>query len=207
MKGRSGAGTRSQAGSHLRSQVRIIGGQWKRTPLPVVATAGLRPTPDRVRETLFNWLHHLLDGRWQDRVFLDLFAGTGALGFEAASRGAGQVVLVESAGRALQALQQVKDKLGAEQIAIRQADALRFLNAAADASFDVIFLDPPYSQDALATLLPACSRLLKQRGLVYAESDKPLFSTNDSGLEGWEVVRSDKAGTVHFYLLHCIKVA
>ncbi|MDO9219246.1 MAG: RsmD family RNA methyltransferase, partial [Lacisediminimonas sp.] len=77
-------------------QVRIIGGQWKRTPLPVVSVEGLRPTPDRVRETVFNWLNHLIDGRWQDKLVLDLFAGTGALGVEAASRGAQKVVMVET---------------------------------------------------------------------------------------------------------------
>src|SRR5688572_8341477 len=77
-------------------QVRIIGGQWKRTPLAVVGAEGLRPTPDRVRETVFNWLNHLLDGQWDSVACLDLFAGTGALGFEAASRGAGKVVMVES---------------------------------------------------------------------------------------------------------------
>ena len=73
-------------------QVRIIGGVWKRTPLPVINAEGLRPTPDRVRETVFNWLNHLLDGGWQRMACLDLFAGTGALGFEAASRGAAKVV-------------------------------------------------------------------------------------------------------------------
>src|SRR6476469_1170465 len=82
--------------THPPQQVRIIGGQWKRTPLPVLDRDGLRPTPDRVRETVFNWLGHLLDGNWATVRCLDLFAGTGALGFEAASRGAQQVTLVES---------------------------------------------------------------------------------------------------------------
>src|SRR5437868_8259418 len=85
-------------------QVRIIGGQWKRTPLPVLDAEGLRPTPDRVRETLFNWLNHLIDGQWANIACLDLFAGTGALGFEAASRGAAKVVLVEASDLAARQL-------------------------------------------------------------------------------------------------------
>ncbi|MDO8298638.1 16S rRNA (guanine(966)-N(2))-methyltransferase RsmD [Lacisediminimonas sp.] len=188
-------------------QVRIIGGQWKRTPLPVVSVEGLRPTPDRVRETVFNWLNHLIDGRWQDKLVLDLFAGTGALGFEAASRGAQKVVMVETAGPALRVLEQVKDKLDAGQVSILKTDALRYVRSAAAASYDVIFLDPPYSLELLPALLPACARLLKPGGLVYAESDKAFPQHAGSWMDGWEVVRSDGAGAVCFYLLHCIKVA
>jgi 16S rRNA (guanine(966)-N(2))-methyltransferase RsmD len=108
-------------------QVRIIAGQWKRTPLPVAAIDGLRPTPDRVRETLFNWLEHLQLRRWDNRRCLDLFAGTGALGFEAASRGAAEVVMVESHPAALKNLQAVRDKLQAQQVFLRQGDAARLL--------------------------------------------------------------------------------
>ncbi|WP_241673217.1 16S rRNA (guanine(966)-N(2))-methyltransferase RsmD [Lacisediminimonas profundi] len=188
-------------------QVRIIGGHWKRTPLPVVSAEGLRPTPDRVRETVFNWLHHLLDGRWEGCRVLDLFAGTGALGFEAASRGAQQVVMIENAVTALRAMQEVKDKLDAQQVVIQKADATRYLRSASAASFDVIFLDPPYSLDLLPTLLPACMPLLKPGGLVYAESDRPFPEHPAGWMEGWQAVRSDKAGSVHFCLLQCIKVA
>lgn len=187
-------------------QVRIIGGQWKRTPLPVVAAEGLRPTPDRVRETVFNWLNHLMDGRWQDKSVLDLFAGTGALGFEAASRGAQQVVMLETAGAALRALEQTRDKLDAKQVAILKTDALRYVRTLG-ARYDVIFLDPPYSLNLLPGLLPACANLLKPGGLVYAESDKAFPQDGASWMDGWEIVRSDGAGAVYFYLLHCIKVA
>src|SRR3954447_25545124 len=92
-------------------QVRIIGGQWKRTPLAVLDAEGLRPTPDRVRETVFNWLNHLLDGQWTDIACLDLFAGTGALGFEAASRGAARVLMVEANSAAVRQLEATKAKL------------------------------------------------------------------------------------------------
>ena len=103
-------------------QVRIIGGIWKRTPLPVLNAEGLRPTPDRVRETVFNWLNHLLDGDWQRVACLDLFAGAGALGFEAASRGAAKVVMVEDNPAAVRQLEVVKTKLKAEQVSIQTSD-------------------------------------------------------------------------------------
>lgn len=192
-------------------QIRIIGGQWKRTPLVVLDAEGLRPTPDRVRETVFNWLHHLLDGQWENVACLDLFAGTGALGFEAASRGAERVVMVEADGHAAQQLQATKEKLRAAQITVVRGDALataqnfatRISNASgANARFNVIFLDPPYYQDWLAKMLPVCERLLADDGLVYAEAER--FLSNEAmpdWLTGWQVVRADKAGMVFYHLL------
>ena len=181
-------------------QVRIIGGQWKRTPLPVVDAEGLRPTPDRVRETLFNWLDHIFGREWLSRRCLDLFAGSGALGFEAASRGAASVLMVEASPVVCKALQATCSKLAAIQVDIRRADALSLLRTL-DGSFDVIFLDPPYGQDLLPTALPACQRLLAPGGLVYAESDRPLSTSSEPWLAGWRPVREAKAGTVHFALL------
>jgi 16S rRNA (guanine(966)-N(2))-methyltransferase RsmD len=184
-------------------QVRIIGGQWKRTPLPVAAIDGLRPTPDRVRETLFNWLEHLQLRRWDNRRCLDLFAGTGALGFEAASRGAAEVVMVESHPAALKNLQAVRDKLQAQQVSLRQGDAAHLLPSL-PGKFDLIFLDPPYQQRQLPQLLPACLQRLNPEGLVYAESDQPFDLANpdaQEGRSGWQVIRSDKAGQVYFALL------
>ncbi len=184
-------------------QVRIIAGQWKRTPLPVAAIDGLRPTPDRVRETLFNWLEHLQLRRWDNRRCLDLFAGTGALGFEAASRGAAEVVMVESHPAALKNLQAVRDKLQAQQVLLRQGDAARLLPTLSG-KFDLIFLDPPYQQRQLPTLLPACLQRLNLDGLVYAESDQPFDPASPDAqewLSGWQVIRSDKAGQVYFALL------
>jgi len=192
-------------------QVRIIGGLWKRTPLPVADAAGLRPTPDRVRETVFNWINYLFDGAWDGRACLDLFAGSGALGFEAASRGAARVLMVESHGPALRQLEAVKDKLHAEQVTITRGDALakaRALGAALpsgpgrrEGAFDVIFLDPPYQEDWLAKILPHCAALLQPGGLVYAESEMPLTGLDAPWLEDWEIIRADKAGMVYYHLL------
>ena len=131
--------------ARVPQQVRVIGGLWKRTPLPVLEAEGLRPTPDRVRETVFNWLGHLQPGPWSQLACLDLFAGTGAFGFEAASRGAGKVVLVESQHTVLSALTATRDKLHAHQISIVRGDAIMLAARMTD-KFDVIFLDPPYGQ-------------------------------------------------------------
>ena len=181
-------------------QVRIIAGDWKRTPLPVADIDGLRPTPDRVRETVFNWLEHLQQRRWNNRRCLDLFAGTGALGFEAASRGSAEVLMVESHPAALRHLQATRDKLDAQQVTLRRGDALAQL-ASLPGKFDLIFLDPPYGLNLLPKLLPSCARLLAPGGLVYAESDRAFDAVADEWLTGWQIVRSDKAGQVHFALL------
>lgn len=189
-------------------QIRIIGGQWKRTPLPVLDTAGLRPTPDRVRETVFNWLNHLLDGGWKNVRCLDLFAGTGALGFEAASRGAASVVMVEDKPAAARQLEATKAKLHADQVSIRRGDALAIANEMAararndESRFEVIFLDPPYHQDWLAKMLPPCEQLLAEGGMVYAEAEIALDpEMPPDWLAGWNIVRADKAGMVFYHLL------
>lgn len=195
----------SAQGKRPPHQVRIIGGQWKRTPLAVLDAEGLRPTPDRVRETVFNWLNHLLDGGWEQARCLDLFAGTGALGFEAASRGAARVVMVEDNGAAVRQLQATKEKLKADDVDILRGDALAAASSLASASakgFQVIFLDPPYHQDWLVKILPVCALLLTEGGLVYAEAEVPLDGeTAPDWMKGWEVVRADKAGMVYYHLL------
>lgn len=186
-------------------QVRIIGGQWKRTPLPVLDAEGLRPTPDRVRETVFNWLTHLFDGAWSSVNCLDLFAGTGALGFEAASRGAASVTMVEEHAAAVRQLEANAAKLKAEQVRVRRGDALAAAQALAARGerFQLIFLDPPYHQDWLVKILPLCSRLLAEGGLVYAEAETPLDGDDaPEWLQGWSAVRADKAGMVFYHLLH-----
>lgn len=190
--------------SHAPHQVRIIGGQWKRTPLAVIEAEGLRPTPDRVRETVFNWLGHLFDGNWSQRRCLDLFAGTGALGFEAASRGAVQVLMVENHMPAIRQLEATKEKLNAAQVRVQRGDALPVAQglAARGESFDLIFLDPPYHRDWLEKILPLCERLLTAGGLVYAESEIPLdVDERPSWLAGWTVLRADKTGMVFYHLL------
>lgn len=197
-----------QRAARPAQQVRIIGGQWKRTPLPVLDAEGLRPTPDRVRETAFNWLHHQLDGAWENVHCLDLFAGTGALGFEAASRGAVKVIMVEDNSAAVRQLDANKEKLKAEQVQILRGDALttasRLADRAADdaSRFQIIFLDPPYHHDWLVKILPLCQRLLANGGLVYAEAEMPLDGeAPPDWLEGWNVIRADKAGMVFYHLL------
>ncbi|RJG04972.1 16S rRNA (guanine(966)-N(2))-methyltransferase RsmD [Noviherbaspirillum cavernae] len=194
--------------SSVPRQVRIIGGQWKRTPLAVSEAEGLRPTPDRVRETVFNWINHLFDGTWHDVSCLDLFAGTGALGFEAASRGAARVVMIESNMQAVRQLEATRAKLKAEQIDIVRGDALSAAQRLASragtggARFDVIFLDPPYHQDLIGKMLPLCSPLLSEGGLVYVEAEEALDSGDvPEWLHGWQVVRADKAGMVFYHLL------
>jgi 16S rRNA (guanine966-N2)-methyltransferase len=188
----------------LMHQVRIIGGQWKRTPLPVLLAEGLRPTPDRVRETVFNWLTHLLGVDWEQLRCLDLFAGSGALGFEAASRGAGEVVMVEYHTPAVRQLEATKTKLRAEQVQILRADAMGAAEklVQAGAEFDLIFLDPPYRQDWLAKILPLCKPLLTAGGLLYLEAEQALEAEAlPEWLSGWQLLRADHAGSVFYHLL------
>lgn len=202
MKNRSAQ--RSRPASGPARQVRIIGGLWKRTPLPVLESEGLRPTPDRVRETLFNWLNHLLDGEWNSVHCLDLFAGTGALGFEAASRGAASVTMVEQSAPAVRQLQANQAKLKADQVSIVRGEAWSSAQSmqARDKRYDLIFLDPPYHQDWLPRMLPLCAALLASNGMVYAETEAPLDPADGAEwLQGWEVLRSDRAGMVWYHLL------
>jgi len=193
-------------------QVRIIGGNWKRTPLTVLEAPGLRPTPDRVRETLFNWLNFLFQGDWQSRQVLDLFAGSGALGLEAASRGAALATLVDSYLPAVRQLEQMKAKLHAEQVQIILGDALSVVKkltvnkdnekTGEAHKYSLIFLDPPYHRDLLVQILPHCMALLKPDGLLYLEAEKVLTPADlPECLNNWQVIRSDRAGQVHFHLL------
>lgn len=193
-------------GPQHTNQVRIIGGQWKRTPLPVLSALGLRPTPDRVRETVFNWINHQRNGDWADAQVLDLFAGSGALGFEAASRGAQSVSMIDSNAQVTRQLEDIKLKLKADNVNIMRGDALAVAQSAAARGqrFDVIFLDPPYQQSLLEKSLPLCGKLLKQGGLVYAESGLALeFAEGEAPewMDGWEIIRADKAGMVFYHLL------
>ena len=195
----------------MTHQVRIIGGQWKRTPLVVIDAEGLRPTPDRVRETVFNWINHLIDGQWNKLKCLDLFAGTGVLGFEAASRGAEQVVMVEMHTPAVRQLETTKEKLRAEQVTIVRGDALSTIQGlharGGNGQFKLIFLDPPYHQNWLAKMLPACASLLTDDGLIYVESEVALdVATPPDWLQDWEVVRADSAGLVFYHLLQAKKL-
>ena len=187
-------------------QVRIIGGAFKRTLLPVVDALGLRPTPDRVRETVFNWINHQLANDWDAASVLDLYAGSGALGFEAASRGAASVTMVDNHGPAARQLETNRDKLKADNVKVLRADALALVKdlAARGQRFDVIFLDPPFQLGLLTQILPLCPAILNEDGLVYVETGEALpFEGGDlpDWLAGWDQVRADKAGMVYYYLL------
>jgi 16S rRNA (guanine(966)-N(2))-methyltransferase RsmD len=185
----------------LPRQVRIIGGDWKRTPLPVPEIEGLRPTPDRVRETVFNWLEHLKPANWSQLSCLDLFAGSGALGFEAMSRGASRAVLVESHPAAIAQLRANQLKLKATQMTILAGDAHNLLASMKD-QFDLIFLDPPYQLNILPSMLALCKERLAAGGLVYVEHAAALSNEAfPDWLSGWEIIRSGKAGAVHYALL------
>jgi len=171
--------------------VRIIGGLWRSRILEFPDVAGLRPTPDRVRETLFNWLGRDLTGL----ACLDLFAGSGALGFEALSRGAASVVMVEKNAAALAALRENARKLGAGNLTVVRGDALEFARGASSL-FDVVFVDPPYRLGLQAAALALVRGLLVEGARVYAESGAALQPP-----QGWTILRHARAGKVHFHLL------
>jgi 16S rRNA (guanine966-N2)-methyltransferase len=176
----------------LSNQVRIIGGQWRSRIVRFPDSPGLRPTPDRVRETLFNWLGQRLDGL----ECLDLFAGSGALGFEALSRGASRVVMVESGREAVAALRHSAQALGAQQAVIMASEALAWLKRPAG-RFDLAFVDPPYASALLAPALQALPESLKPGARVYCESAEPVAA----GGGPWRILRAGRAGAVHFALL------
>jgi len=175
--------------------IRIVGGDYRRTPIPVVDAAHLRPTPDRVRETVFNWLHHQWGGRFDDKTVLDLFAGSGALGFEAASRGVAFVQMVEHNPAAVAALRALRNQLNAQHVRIHAGDASVVLQRL-DARFDLILLDPPFAQDWLARLWGRLPARLNPAGLVYAEAPSALQAP-----DGFTLLRHGRAGQVHFHLL------
>lgn len=177
--------------AHSLSKIRIIGGEWRSRRIEVPEAIGLRPTPDRVRETLFNWLGQDLSGM----RCLDLFAGSGALGFEAASRGAETVVMVEAASQALAHLRHTASILRSNQIRIQGGDALRFLGATQE-RFDVVFLDPPYNQGWIERLAPKLETVLAEGARVYVESEREITS-----LGNLTSVKSARAGQVHYQLL------
>lgn len=180
----------------MKHCIRIVGGQYRRTPIPVPDAPGLRPTPDRVRETLFNWLAHLWDRDFSGKRVLDLFAGSGALGFEAASRGVAHVQMVESDKRAIAGLRALRDKLKADAVRIHAGDAMTALGRMDASRYDLILLDPPFGQGWLERIWPALPGLLDEGGLVYVESEQPVAPP-----PGFDSLRQDKAGAVHYHLM------
>jgi 16S rRNA (guanine966-N2)-methyltransferase len=176
------------------SRIRITGGKWRSRVIKVIDAQGLRPTPDRVRETLFNWLGQDLSGL----TCLDLFAGSGILGFEAASRGAASVVLVEWDRRAAVTLRENVESLGGNGVELIRTDALEFAARAArqGRSFDLVFLDPPYRQQWLDRVWPLLPAIIATGGRVYVEAE-----TEAAPPAPWRIVRQGRAGQVFYHLL------
>jgi 16S rRNA (guanine966-N2)-methyltransferase len=174
------------------NSVRIIGGRYRRRVLRFPDSEGLRPTPDRVRETLFNWLGQELDGQH----CLDLFAGSGALGFEAASRGAARVVMIEQAPKVLAALiENAKMLQNPPEVEIMRRDALQYL-ASTNTKFDLIFIDPPYHKGWITRLEPLLPGVLNDDAAIYVEAEQEIETLGD-----WRTVRHGKAGEVHYQLM------
>ena len=179
------------------NQLRIIGGIWRSRILRFSPTATLRPTPDRVRQTLFNWLGQELDGM----SVLDLFAGSGALAFESLSRGAGLAVAVDSDKAAVASLHDNAARLGAAALEIHRSDAVAFL-ARETRRFDIVFADPPFSQTWFPRLWSLVAPRIAVGGWLYIEQSRPVDAP-----AGWEVHRHQRAGLVHYHLLRPVAVA
>ena len=177
-------------------RLRIVAGKWRSRRLPVAEEPGLRPTSARIRETLFNWLASTIEGS----RCLDLFAGTGALGFEALSRGAREVVFVENSARAAAALKESVKVLEATGARIHQADAISYLKREPE-PFDIVFLDPPFADDLLEDLCRLLSEgnWLADGARVYLEQDgeRPLPALPD----GWTIINDKTAGQVRYALV------
>jgi 16S rRNA (guanine966-N2)-methyltransferase len=175
-----------------RHEVRIIGGQWRRSLLPVADKPGLRPTPDRVRETLFNWLGPDLSG-WR---VLDAFAGSGALGFEAASRGAAEVLLVEQDAELVRSLNASRERLKADNLRVQRSDGLALLRSST-ARYELVLLDPPFGAGLGETALAAATKAVVPGGWVYLEAGEAPPTEPPAGLQTY---RTGRAGAVHFAL-------
>lgn len=191
-----GASKPAAARSAGAGEVRIIGGQWRRTRLPVADKPGLRPTPDRVRETLFNWLGQDLSG-WN---CLDAFAGTGALGFEAASRGAASVLLVEGDAGLARQLEQLRQRLQATVVRVQRGDGIAALRQCVPASMDLLLIDPPFDGALFAPALQAAAQAVAAEGYIYLEAPVAWTDQQLAAL-GLRLHRHLKAGAVHAHLL------
>jgi 16S rRNA (guanine966-N2)-methyltransferase len=182
-----------KTGSRRANAVRIVGGAHRGRLIRFPAIAGLRPTPDRVRETLFNWLGQDLSGK----VCLDLFAGSGALGIESASRGAAQVVLLDRSPVVARALRANVATLGLSNVSVECGDAVEFIHRLdrRGAKFDVVFLDPPFGEAWIDRLEPLMANLLARRGVAYIESEHTYFPSTPL-----RILKQGRAGRVHFAL-------
>jgi len=182
-------------------EVRIIGGQWRRTRLKVLDKPGLRPTPDRVRETLFNWLGQDLSG-WR---CVDAFAGTGVLGLEAASRGAGHVLMVEQDAVLVRDLQGNAARLQASMVSVQRGDGVAALLRLPSDSVDLVFIDPPFDGPFFEPALKAAARAVPEGGWIYLEAPV-AWPTEALGALGLHCERHLKAGAVHAHLLQHVSL-
>jgi 16S rRNA (guanine(966)-N(2))-methyltransferase RsmD len=176
----------------VKGEVRIIGGRWKRSKLSVADRPGLRPTPDRVRETLFNWLGQDLEG-WR---VLDAFAGSGALGFEAASRGAAEVLLLETDALLVRGLAAVKARLQADAVSVIAADAMAWLARCAPERFEQVLIDPPFDAQLFDAALAAAAPAVAPGGFIYLEAPREFTQAP----AGFTRHRHLRAGAVHAHL-------
>ena len=189
--------TRKPKPVKVPNRIRIIGGVWRSRVIEFADADGLRPTANRARETLFNWLGQTLHGK----RCLDLFSGSGALGFEAASRGATEVVMLEVNRAAVEALKANQQKLDATSCRVVAVDALKFLGTAHE-KFDIVFVDPPFTSGLMASVMKKLAPHLASDGVVYAEWAAPIAEVIASLPDAqWEIVKQGKAGAVHFALL------
>ncbi|KTD64392.1 16S rRNA (guanine(966)-N(2))-methyltransferase RsmD [Legionella spiritensis] len=181
----------------MKQQIRIIGGRFRGKKLDFPDVAGLRPTSDRVRETLFNWLMHEV----RDKRCLDAFAGSGALGFEACSRGAGHVTFLEQFPKVFHHLKKTLPAFDCKNLEVIHTDAIHYLQTN-DSQFDIVFLDPPFASDCLHECMEilAMRAILVKGGLVYTES--PVLFTPDT--QKWRVIKSRQAGNVFYALFEKI---
>ena len=183
-----------------RGTVRIVAGRWRGTRLPVPDLPGLRPSGDRTRETLFNWLQPQVRGS----RCADLFAGSGALGLEAASRGAASVVLVEKAAEAARTIAANLERLDAGTVRLEQSDAIAWLENCPQESLDIVFIDPPFGSGLAGRALDAIEAraVMKKGGLVYLESDRDSAPVVPRA--GWETIREKTLGQVRMQLFRKI---
>lgn len=183
-------------GANKYNQLRIIGGKWRSRIISFVELEGLRPTPDRVRETLFNWLHDDVP----EAQCLDLFAGSGALGFEAASRGARRVTMVDNSNAVCKTIQENIIRLSADSVEIVTLDAVHYLENN-KRQYDVVFVDPPYTLNILPQILLLLEqkKSLSENAKIYLEHDvKHQFPELP---ENWQVLKNKTAGQVSYYLI------
>ncbi|VAW82862.1 16S rRNA (guanine(966)-N(2))-methyltransferase [hydrothermal vent metagenome] len=187
-----------QAKTEVR-ELRIIGGQWRSRKLRFDALPGVRPTPDRVRETLFNWLQAWVSGS----RCLDMFAGSGVLGFESLSRGAHSVVFIDEQARVVARLRDQAQSLEALNVEVVRSSAIQWLKQKPGLLFDIIFIDPPYGKDLIADILQDVVAHCSSSARIYIEAEKAL---DEAVLpSGWAIEKSKQAASVYFHLLHRVE--